>query len=337
MKRSTWWFVALAYGISWSVSEIGFRLLPQGKYTPMLIAIAFMFGPALAAGLNPPLAAGNVVQNALIAWLAEVGVAADRTEDVTRLSNLNQYKAVFAHATDKRSLSDALDGADVFVGLSGANLLSQEDLKRMAPNPIVFACSNPDPEIKPELAREANPIRWLGGGVGEEGPNIGLDPLVAQGTNAGDSPTPFLTFEGVPSISGVTPPDTNGDVGPNHYIQMTNFHFRIWDKGDPENGVPPSPLTASIALGTFFAPLGGGCQSNFGDPYVMYDDLADRWVLTQFDLSGTLGMCFAVSPSSTWRSPSGSASIWPWRSTGGKWPSMGDRTACAIGRFSNRR
>lgn len=51
MKRSTWWFLMLAYGISWSVSEIGFRLLPQGKYTPMLIAIAFMFGPALAAAL----------------------------------------------------------------------------------------------------------------------------------------------------------------------------------------------------------------------------------------------------------------------------------------------
>lgn len=66
--------------------------------------------------------------------------------------DLNQYKSVFAHETDKRTLADALDGADVFVGLSGANLLSAEDLKRMAENPIVFACSNPDPEIQPELA-----------------------------------------------------------------------------------------------------------------------------------------------------------------------------------------
>lgn len=69
-------------------------------------------------------------------------------------SDLNQYKAVFASETDKRSLSDALEGADVFVGLSGANLLSPEDLKRMAANPVVFACSNPDPEINPELAHE---------------------------------------------------------------------------------------------------------------------------------------------------------------------------------------
>ncbi|MCY1211677.1 NADP-dependent malic enzyme [compost metagenome] len=66
--------------------------------------------------------------------------------------DLNQYKAVFAHETEKRTMSEALEGADVFVGLSGANLLSPEDLNRMAPNPIVFACSNPDPEIKPELA-----------------------------------------------------------------------------------------------------------------------------------------------------------------------------------------
>ncbi|EJT84890.1 malate dehydrogenase [Pseudomonas putida S11] len=66
--------------------------------------------------------------------------------------DLNQYKAQFAHATDKRTLADALDGADVFVGLSGPNLLSAEGLKSMAANPIVFACSNPDPEISPELA-----------------------------------------------------------------------------------------------------------------------------------------------------------------------------------------
>ena len=66
--------------------------------------------------------------------------------------DLNQYKAVFAHETDKRTLDDALDGADVFVGLSGADLLTPEGLNRMAANPVVFACSNPDPEISPELA-----------------------------------------------------------------------------------------------------------------------------------------------------------------------------------------
>jgi malate dehydrogenase (oxaloacetate-decarboxylating)(NADP+) len=66
--------------------------------------------------------------------------------------DLNQYKAMFANETDKRSLDDALDGADVFVGLSGPDLMTAEQLMKMAANPIVFACSNPDPEIKPEVA-----------------------------------------------------------------------------------------------------------------------------------------------------------------------------------------
>mgnify|MGYP001813368350 FL=1 len=65
---------------------------------------------------------------------------------------VNAYKQEFANHTDKRSLSDAINGADVFIGLSGANLLSAEMLLSMADRPVVFACSNPDPEIRPELA-----------------------------------------------------------------------------------------------------------------------------------------------------------------------------------------
>lgn len=72
-------------------------------------------------------------------------------------SDLNPYKAQFANKTTKRSLEEALIGADVFVGLSGANLLTADGLKSMADNPIVFACSNPDPEISPELAHATRP------------------------------------------------------------------------------------------------------------------------------------------------------------------------------------
>ena len=68
--------------------------------------------------------------------------------------NLTTQKAAFASETDKRTLDDAIDGADVFVGLSGPNLLSAEQLSKMAANPVVFACANPDPEIRPELAHE---------------------------------------------------------------------------------------------------------------------------------------------------------------------------------------
>ncbi len=68
--------------------------------------------------------------------------------------DLNEYKSMFAVETDKRTLDDAIEGADIFLGLSGPGLLSAEQVKKMAPNPIVFACSNPVPEIMPELANE---------------------------------------------------------------------------------------------------------------------------------------------------------------------------------------
>ena len=73
----------------------------------------------------------------------------------TRRDDLNEYKKLFANNTDKRTLDDAIAGADVFVGVSGPNLLSQEQVKLMADNPVIFACSNPDPEIKPEEALAA--------------------------------------------------------------------------------------------------------------------------------------------------------------------------------------
>ncbi|WP_299075034.1 malic enzyme-like NAD(P)-binding protein [uncultured Paraglaciecola sp.] len=72
----------------------------------------------------------------------------------TRREDLTTHKKLFANNTDKRTLEDALEGADVFVGVSGPNLLPPEALKLMAPKPVIFACSNPDPEIKPELAHQ---------------------------------------------------------------------------------------------------------------------------------------------------------------------------------------
>jgi malate dehydrogenase (oxaloacetate-decarboxylating)(NADP+) len=70
----------------------------------------------------------------------------------TRRDDLNEYKKLFANNTDKRTLEDAIDGADVFIGVSGPNLLLPSHVKLMAAKPVIFACSNPDPEIKPELA-----------------------------------------------------------------------------------------------------------------------------------------------------------------------------------------
>ncbi|NWN81606.1 MAG: malate dehydrogenase [Halomonas sp.] len=83
-----------------------------------------------------------------IVMLDRKGVIHNERED------LNQYKAMFAVETDKRTLDDAIDGADVFVGLSGPGLMSADHLRKMAPNPVVFACTNPDPEIHPALAHQ---------------------------------------------------------------------------------------------------------------------------------------------------------------------------------------
>ncbi len=82
----------------------------------------------------------------------------------TRRDDLNEYKQLFANNTDKRTLKDVIDGADIFVGVSGPNLLSAEELKLMAPNPVLFACSNPDPEIKPETAMAARDDLIMGTG-----------------------------------------------------------------------------------------------------------------------------------------------------------------------------
>jgi malate dehydrogenase (oxaloacetate-decarboxylating)(NADP+) len=72
----------------------------------------------------------------------------------THREDLTIHKKLFANNTDKRTLEDVLDCADVFLGVSGPDLLAPQALKLMAPNPIVFACANPDPEIKPELAHQ---------------------------------------------------------------------------------------------------------------------------------------------------------------------------------------
>ena len=73
----------------------------------------------------------------------------------TERHGLGPYKFAFAQQTTKRTLTDAIENADVFVGVSGPDVLTIEQLKLMAKDPIVFALSNPDPEINPDLARAA--------------------------------------------------------------------------------------------------------------------------------------------------------------------------------------
>ena len=117
----------------------------QGKRIEDVIITCLGAGSAAIACMRLLLTMGVRREN--IFMLDRRGVIYEGREGV------NPYKQEFANHTDKRSLTDAINGADVFIGLSGADLLTPAMLLSMADRPVVFACSNPDPEIKPELAR----------------------------------------------------------------------------------------------------------------------------------------------------------------------------------------
>ena len=81
-----------------------------------------------------------------------------------RANDVDKYKRKFAVDTDDRTLSEAIDGADIFLGLSGPGALQPEDVKKMAKDPIIMALANPTPEIMPELAHGARPDVIMGTG-----------------------------------------------------------------------------------------------------------------------------------------------------------------------------
>jgi hypothetical protein len=100
----------------------------------------------------------------------------------------------------------------------------------------------------------------------------------------------------------VAPPDTTGDVGPNHYVQWVNLRYSIYTlTRGANNEITAFNLVAGFPKqgNVVWQGFGGRCQSdNDGDPIVQYDQLADRWVLTQFAVSGTpYTQCVAVSTS----------------------------------------
>ncbi len=119
----------------------------QGKKVEEAKMVCLGAGAAAISCARLLLAAGMKQEN--IIMIDRTGVIFNGRE------NVNKYKAEFANdVTRARTLEEAIAGADVFLGLSGPDQLSADMLKSMADKPIVFACSNPDPEIKPELANE---------------------------------------------------------------------------------------------------------------------------------------------------------------------------------------
>ncbi len=144
------------------------------------------------------------------------------------------------------------------------------------------------------LNREINPMRNPGlfqDDLGLTGTDTHKQDPLAHLSQVNTSLTPGLlfSFEGL-GTDGFAPPDTVGDVGPNHYVQMVNVSFRVFDKSG-------NPLTADTLFTALFAGSGlTACETeNDGDPIVVYDEMADRWLLSQFAVTSGDRMCIAIS------------------------------------------
>jgi hypothetical protein len=118
---------------------------------------------------------------------------------------------------------------------------------------------------------------------------VGPDPLLQAQSIAGAvaAPTVLASFDGIPA-TGFLPPDVIGAVGPNHYIQMVNAAFAIFDKKGTR-------LAGPAPINSVWRGFGGPCESeNNGDPVPRYDHLADRWIISQFALDAHF-QCIAIS------------------------------------------
>jgi hypothetical protein len=149
---------------------------------------------------------------------------------------------------------------------------------------------------------------------------------------------PAPTHNFIVGTGTANPPDPVGDVGPNHYVRMSNASFQIFNKTGVSQFGPAQ-------INTLFAGFGGACEvENAGDPIVLYDQLADRWLLTQFsDGTAPFFLCVALSTSSD---PTGTYFRWAFPTAGfpdypkfGVWPnaylfSTRETTTSSIGAYA---
>ena len=127
-----------------------------------------------------------------------------------------------------------------------------------------------------------------------------LDPVLQNWLSPTAMPLQDQNLEGISNYAqslvtglSVLPPDTNGDIGLSHYVQWVNLAYKIWDL---TNGTQLGPFAGN----TLWSGFGGPCQtSNNGDPIVLYDRYADRWLMSQFALpnypNGPFYQCIAIS------------------------------------------
>ncbi len=106
-------------------------------------------------------------------------------------------------------------------------------------------------------------------------------------------PAAILNFDGIPFpgvVCNCAPPDTDGEVGLTQYVQIVNRGYQVFNKTTGASVFGP------VAISTIWAGFGGPCQTGNGDPIVLYDQLADRWLVSQFAGSGhPTDECIAIS------------------------------------------
>jgi len=116
------------------------------------------------------------------------------------------------------------------------------------------------------------------------------DPVLQNTLGQLPGPIKQTDFFALSNISGVSPPDPTGDVGPNHYVAMTNLSFAVLSKSG-------TLLYGPAGNNTVWSGFGGACENeNSGDPIVLYDQISDRWLLSQFTSAGPeYYNCVAIS------------------------------------------
>ena len=149
-----------------------------------------------------------------------------------------------------------------------------------APRAAQTAAPDEEPrDIRPERGPVAEDRGFSGDGAIQESGVL----RAATASSAAAIPAPMANFEGISNqdnfnIFGfrVNPPDPVGDVGPNHYVEMVNLAFAVYDK---QGNLLLGPLDTGTLWSDF--PV-EDCTDPSGDPIVVYDQLVDRWILSQF-------------------------------------------------------
>ena len=120
------------------------------------------------------------------------------------------------------------------------------------------------------------------------------DPVVQRSAGGARASALSQTVDGVGNVNAVLPPDTNAAVGPDHYVHSVNVSFAIYTKGD--TATPPALIYGPAETSTIWTGFGGPCEArNDGDAIIMYDHLADRWVMSQLALPN-LFFGIAIAP-----------------------------------------